>query len=165
MEGEGNKVPTSTSQYPTTDELTREMLTTFPRFVGAARRDWHMHHFSEQIRAFVFELLSEKPRTQAELIGETHANPSGMSKMIDVLEKKGYVERKIDPDDRRRVIVTITEAGRKANRHRHAEAIEQMRGTFADLTPEERKTLSDALVIFRRIMEQKHAKFSSSEEE
>jgi len=38
---------------------------------------------------------------------------AGVSKMLDVLEKKGYIARDIDKNNRRALIVTLTQSGRE----------------------------------------------------
>lgn len=50
--------------------------------------------------------------------GEVHEHPHftkpAVSQMLNSLEKKGYVHREIDKNDRRRIVVTLTEAGSRA---------------------------------------------------
>jgi len=43
-----------------------------------------------------------------------HVSKAGLSQMISGLEKKGFVTRKVDPENRRRIIVTLTEKGESA---------------------------------------------------
>lgn len=40
-----------------------------------------------------------------------------MTSVVDSLEKRGWVTRSIDPNDRRNRIVTLTESGRETGRH------------------------------------------------
>lgn len=53
------------------------------------------------------QLLQRGPRTAGELARETGLTTASMTGMIDRLEKAGFVVRRRDPDDRRRVIVEI----------------------------------------------------------
>lgn len=41
-----------------------------------------------------------------------HVTKSAISQMMNSLEKKGYIERKIDTEDRRKIVVTLTQAGK-----------------------------------------------------
>lgn len=41
-----------------------------------------------------------------------HITKSAISQMMNSLEKKGFIERTIDTDDRRKIVVTLTEAGK-----------------------------------------------------
>ena len=54
-----------------------------------------------------------KDITTAELSRRSLITKSAVSQMINVLEEKKYVKRKIHKDDRRLSCVTITEAGQK----------------------------------------------------
>lgn len=43
---------------------------------------------------------------------QLHITKSAISQMMTSLEKKGYIERMIDPEDRRKRIVTLTVSGK-----------------------------------------------------
>ncbi len=54
--------------------------------------------------------------TEGEVMPSTIGNYTGMSKssltrMVDDLEKKGIVSRRTDPEDRRKVLVSLTDKG------------------------------------------------------
>ena len=53
------------------------------------------------------------PGEMAELIG---ISPQAATKMADSLERRGYVERKDDDADRRRVVLHLTDLGRRYER-------------------------------------------------
>lgn len=48
----------------------------------------------------------------AEVQKQLHITKSAISQMMTSLEKKRYIERMIDPEDRRKRIVTLTDAGK-----------------------------------------------------
>ena len=48
----------------------------------------------------------------AEVQKQLHITKSAISQMMTSLEKKGYIERTIDPDDRRKRVVTLTKTGK-----------------------------------------------------
>lgn len=41
-----------------------------------------------------------------------HITKSAISQMMNSLEKKGFIERRIDTEDRRKIVVTLTQAGK-----------------------------------------------------
>lgn len=41
-----------------------------------------------------------------------HITKSAISQMMNSLEKKGFIQRKIDTEDRRKIVVTLTKAGK-----------------------------------------------------
>ncbi|MGH3353275.1 MAG: MarR family winged helix-turn-helix transcriptional regulator [Nocardioides sp.] len=82
------------------------------------------------------------PSALAEDLGMSNA---GLTGRLDSLEKAGWIQRRADPDDRRRVHVETTTAGTKIWREAMA-----LRGHYEDdllagLNPTERKTLAGLL--------------------
>jgi DNA-binding MarR family transcriptional regulator len=62
-----------------------------------------------------FDVLDERGRVSAgELAAATRLTTGAITAVIDRLERAGYARRVPDPNDRRRVLVEITEAARKA---------------------------------------------------
>jgi MarR family transcriptional regulator, lower aerobic nicotinate degradation pathway regulator len=66
--------------------------------------------------------------------------------MLDELEDQGLVERRRDPDDRRRHIVQMTPAGRKALGKLRAIAVQLENDLLAPLDESERQKLHDLLL-------------------
>ena len=73
-----------------------------------------------------------------------------MSKVIDVLVKRGLVLREVSPEDRRRITLELTPEGRetldRARRHTRARLVEML----AILSPAERKAVVRAMECLRR---------------
>lgn len=62
----------------------------------------------------VLTALDESPvRTQAALAEAIGADKTRIIPTLDELQAKGYIERHVDPDDRRVRLLSITEPGRK----------------------------------------------------
>lgn len=57
-------------------------------------------------------LLNAVKLSAGELSKEMGISESRMSKIIDSLEREGYVEREIDKEDKRKMIFSITDKGR-----------------------------------------------------
>ena len=83
------------------------------------------------------------PCTQRELAEFYEVDPEAVSRMLSALEKRGYVTRRADGANRRRDLVEVTPAGRRAveqwrERSRAAEDVmlqgftEEERARFAD---------------------------------
>ena len=70
--------------------------------------------------------------------------------MLNSLEKKGYAERKPDPQDKRRVLVHITDAGRKMTAKRYEEGVEMGEASLCVLGEEDTIALQR---IFRKLVE------------
>jgi DNA-binding MarR family transcriptional regulator len=75
-----------------------------------------------------------------------------MAQTVADLESDGLVERRADPDDRRRALVELTEKGREAlaadRRHREGWLADAIAG---ELTPAEQAVLGEAAGILRRL--------------
>lgn len=56
-----------------------------------------------------------------------------MSHILDALETKGYVMRRTDPSDRRRVLVSITESGRDYAAKKNAESVALLSNQLSSL--------------------------------
>ena len=73
-------------------------------FAGAGARGYHLR--------LLDSLLRDGPASQADLGRRTRIHLSDMVAALNELEADGYVARSPDPADRRRNVITITEAGR-----------------------------------------------------
>ncbi len=72
----------------------------------------------------ILSKLQTTTLSQADLASESFKDKHTVSRIIDLLQKKGYVTRLKDPEDGRRYLISLTEAGRiettKAREHVYA---------------------------------------------
>jgi MarR family 2-MHQ and catechol resistance regulon transcriptional repressor len=94
----------------------------------------------------VLEALLHKGPLAVNIIGKKVLLTSGsMTAAVDRLERRGLVERKDDPDDRRARIVHLTEAGRKSIRKLFVAHERDMELPVSRLTSGEIESLTSAL--------------------
>ncbi|GGU90587.1 MarR family transcriptional regulator [Streptomyces litmocidini] len=86
------------------------------------------------------------PHAQRDLVVRLGVDPSDMAKVVEQLANGGYVERARDPEDRRRVSVTLAPAGRNLLTELDAEARSVQDDLLAPLSPEERAQLQGLLL-------------------
>jgi MarR family transcriptional regulator for hemolysin len=84
--------------------------------------------------------------SQRELAGLMRIEPSTLVRHLDRLEGDGFVERRADPDDRRRLRVFVTDAGRVRLEELHAVAHDMDVELRRLLSPEEVAVLGDVLM-------------------
>jgi DNA-binding MarR family transcriptional regulator len=99
-----------------------------------------------RLKAYVtLSNLRDGPRGQQDLCVSMHLDPNNCVLMLNDLEELGYVVRVRDPADRRRHIVEMTPAGRKAMfaAERAMESLED--DVLGALSPDEREQLRDML--------------------
>jgi DNA-binding MarR family transcriptional regulator len=94
------------------------------------------------------------PATPTELARLEQISPQSMSTIIAGLESSRLVERRPDPDDGRRVVLSITEAGREAMRVRRTAVSEKIAGGLADgFTSADLEVLKAAAPLIERLAE------------
>jgi len=86
----------------------------------------------------------------ADLLGVSLSNASGL---IDRLEERGYVERTRVPEDRRIVMVRVTDAGRRLIQENDALSDELMRDVLGRLSPDELPAIARATADLRATLE------------
>ena len=98
-------------------------------------------------REHMLVLINEKPEgiRQKELIEKAGIGQSSVSELINKLEDDGYIERKVDPSDKRATLLFLTEKGQARALEVENERNEFFSGIFSKLTEEEKQTLSDIM--------------------
>lgn len=83
-------------------------------------RELHLAHaaagFADLGRSdgFVFRSLAIRPMTVSELAGRLEITKQGAAQIIDDMARRGYVERRPDPDDGRAKLIRLSERGQQA---------------------------------------------------
>ena len=84
--------------------------------------------------------------SQQELAGKLGIHPSRLVAILDNLEKRGFVERRPNPDDRRLYSLHLTADGEETLGKIGKVAREHQEALLAALNPEERQTLAALLL-------------------
>ena len=95
----------------------------------------------------------EGPATASELAAREGIRPQSMWSIVGRLEERGLVSRTQDPDDGRRMVVTLTDAGRDGLTGARAERGRRLAAAVAaELTPDEQRLLAAAIPLLERIV-------------
>jgi DNA-binding MarR family transcriptional regulator len=99
-------------------------------------------------------LLDSGERTVGELADAAGVAPPTATRMLDCLERDGYVRRRHSETDRRSVLVSLTPSGSEAVEvvHEHVQA--WRRRVFEALEPEEREHAAMLLARLSEILEE-----------
>lgn len=86
--------------------------------------------------------------SQRDLIQETRLRPASLGELLQKIEKNGYIVREQDQNDRRNMIISLTESGKEAVALAKQEHKTQADRLFSVLTEEEQQTLA---VLLQRL--------------
>lgn len=113
-------------------------------------RDESLDLTSNQLSAMSV-LLNHGDQLMGELAARELIQPPSMTRIVNELERRGFVVRTCDPRDKRQARVSLTDAGREvllANRKRRNDWLARR---LAELTPEEREVLRKAVPILEKV--------------
>lgn len=105
--------------------------------------------------AVLTRLWKEGASSASALAGAERVRPQSMATIVAALDQRGLIERTPDPEDRRRQVVSLTQAGRE-----RAESDRQVREEWLARTMQERyseaerRIILDALSLLERLTEQ-----------
>jgi DNA-binding MarR family transcriptional regulator len=92
------------------------------------------------------------PATASALARLEQISPQSMGATLGALEARGLIERRADPADGRRAVMSVTEAGRQVlHSKRSARAQQMVRALSAGFTPAELRELMTAVPLLERL--------------
>jgi MarR family transcriptional regulator, organic hydroperoxide resistance regulator len=90
----------------------------------------------------------------AELAADAGVTPSTATRILDVLERRGIVRRRRTPEDRRSVLVSLTDSGRDVLRARDQWQREIERSFYSGLPAAERELAPDLLLRLAELIDE-----------
>lgn len=108
---------------------------------------------------------SDSSMDLADIQNSLHVTKPAVSQMFNALEKKGYINREIDPKDRRRFITSLTPAGEQITFAMREHADQAITKTIARFGEENIIQLINLFDHFIDIVEDVQTEFLSSEAE
>lgn len=122
----------------------------------ARRFSSHGYPLSAQDFGILFRLMKQGAMTQVEIASILMRDKTTITRRIDALVKKGFVERRACPDDRRCLRVSLTESGDQALavmiplvRDFQAEVLSDIPDQEKMVTIRTLKSISDKLIAIR----------------
>jgi len=103
-------------------------------------------------RAALSRLDRTGPASSAELARAEQITPQAMGMTLLALESRGFVERRKDPDDGRRIVMSLTPSGGEILRNKRDERIRQIAKILSEeFTAAELKVLAAAAPLIKRL--------------
>ena len=117
-----------------------------------ARRLRAEHRFPISQATVLSRLDREGLMTTSALAAAERVRPQSMAHTIAELESDGFVDRTPDPDDRRQILIDLTERGRMALADERARREGWLAHTIAtELTDDEQELLMQTVPLLRRL--------------
>ncbi|WP_443073205.1 MarR family winged helix-turn-helix transcriptional regulator [Streptomyces sp. S465] len=124
--------------------------------IGRLRRRFKETYDNEELTPSQTSVLSrlskEGPASTSDLAAAERVRPQSMAATLGVLDERGLIQRRPDPHDRRRQLVSVSEAGgafladkRRAGEEWLARSLE------TGYTEAERQTILEALALLDRL--------------
>ena len=88
---------------------------------------------------------------QGDLAELMNISAPSMTRLVEILDEAGWVERRRDPEDQRCLLIVLSPVGQKTLDTLRDESASQLSEELADLTPDERATLAAAVPVLRRL--------------
>jgi DNA-binding MarR family transcriptional regulator len=98
-------------------------------------------------------LAEQGPKRITELAAAERVAQPSMTVLVSRLERRGWVERRPDPDDGRAVVAAITETGDEALGRVRAARAGALAARLGTLTPDEQRTLAAAIPLLDRVID------------
>jgi DNA-binding MarR family transcriptional regulator len=99
----------------------------------------------------MLEMLHRRPWTLGDLAERHHVSASTMSRTVDVLVKRAWVDRRSHPEDRRQVLLSLTDTGEAAHREMRRRAEDSITGLIEQLPEDECARLYDGLRALQQL--------------
>jgi DNA-binding MarR family transcriptional regulator len=91
------------------------------------------------------------PAAGADLARQEQISPQSMGATLGELETRGFVKRQPDPSDGRRILLSISAAGRRELNRRRNARVEQLATGLAEFTEAELDQLAAAAPLIERL--------------
>ena len=141
---------TDTPAAPTVEDLPAEAselrMATF-RLARRLRAERAIDAMSDGQFAVLAALKVHGPHTLGELADRERVSSPSMNRTVNCLEESGYLARTPDIDDRRKVNISLTDAGREVVEETVRRRDAWLEEALAALTPQQRHLLAEAAEI------------------
>ena len=137
-----------------TNELGHQLRHTVLRLARRVRAERADDAMSDGKLSVLFILANEGAQTLGSLSEHERVTPPSMNRTINALVEQGFVTRETDASDGRKVVIDISDAGRRLVKETRRRRDAWFSSRLAALSPEDRAALDAAAPILRRLADQ-----------
>ena len=145
---------------PTPDEVAQRAMHIFPlmgRLLEAQMRS--REETLSPVHFHVLRLVAQEPRSLSALAEQQSVSAASMSKTVTVLEERGWLTRRRSYEDRRFVLIDITDEGQAMLHSITSHTRQYLAEAIKHLPPDDLKTLDDGMRVliqtFSDVLEQR----------
>ena len=135
-----------------TSDFTDALLAVSRRF-GMLERDAICCGDVTVRQCFALQILQEEPLAVGSLAERMGVTPGATTRLVDGMIGRGWVERSRDPDDRRRVLLELSDEGRQEAEYLRGETESIVEAVVAEVPADDRPKVLEALQILREAFE------------
>ena len=114
---------------------------------------------------YAVRALEDRDRTAGELARAISVRLPTLTQIVDALVDRGWIERRDDPSDRRKVWLGLTERGREAARYAGVAAEDRLDTVLSEITPAQRRALVKGLEALRGAIQAQRRQLTTSRAE
>lgn len=118
--------------------------TAMVRYLGKLMKERNLPITPEQFSVLT-HLWKQDGLQQSELAVCTHRNRANVTRIIDILEREGIVERRDDPDDRRVFRIYLTRLGKQLRKETAKCAEKSIEDSLAGVSEKDKAIVMDVL--------------------
>ncbi len=140
--------------YPTSSEIASELRGTLGLLYRRLRQTMALSDLTLSENSALSRLAAGGPMTGAELAKLERVTPQSIGAIVAALEARGMIERRQDPNDGRRRVLSLTDAGHGRVQNKRSARTQQLTAALETLTGAERAQLQAAMPLLERIADQ-----------
>jgi DNA-binding MarR family transcriptional regulator len=133
-------------------------ISALSRRVRLLRKHNSVSYLLGEVELLILDFLeqnAEQPPTMRQVATAIGITFSNLSKIINGMEiQKGWVERTIDPNDRRQILLTITQDGKTILEQARREQRERLGMIIPKLSSEDREIVTRGIAVFNKILDE-----------
>lgn len=139
------------TQTDSVKDMARQIMEIIPCIMRVMRTEMHQSNPLVMPAHFpLLGMLSRRSWTLTELADRQSVSPPTMSSTITTLEERGWVTRVRSQEDRRVVVIQVTEEGRRVLEETHRQAEARIAALLESLDASEQEVLLQGLNVLRR---------------